>query len=492
MKKLNLILKDASASPEHLVISIIFSLYVMEFVNLFIGSMGGIPAFMGSLAVYYMLALAVKTESEAQKGKAADKTQIKNFLINYVLFYVIVWIAMEVILFISRFSGWGNVKKLNVKQYFKGIYGASVSDSWIYIFAAFLVFAFIVSLFPLIFVRTRKYWIEYIMTDSVIHALICVMIVAVGRIFISGSGRKKAMCVFDELLLCKNMEIWQIVLFLAAAVILTVAEVYAAYRTALKICMMHQKEVKKKSVRISTVTVVLLFGLCVAGAGTVVFFMSPADDDEAEYTRVARCLTDDSKMGPMVYRSQVYVPIKIDLDYDENGKALGYIGYKGQDCESRFYKTAVANVLYSDKKDDQTYMQMSGADRLSYKKMSVMEKVDSWKRDNVFLLWDEDWSSESAYSKEVTGYTECEKQFVESLENTFGEVKIDPQDFKKYDAYFTIESYPAMKDAVEGDNQIGTWVGCILVKDNKFYYGNHENQITGVQLQKLLDVLGGN
>ena len=124
MKKLNLILKDASASPEHLVISIIFSLYVMEFVNLFIGSMGGIPAFMGSLAVYYMLALAVKTESEAQKGKAADKTQIKNFLINYVLLYVIVWIAMEVILFISRFSGWGNVKKLNVKQYFKGIYGA--------------------------------------------------------------------------------------------------------------------------------------------------------------------------------------------------------------------------------------------------------------------------------------------------------------------------------------------------------------------------------
>ena len=137
-------------------------------------------------------------------------------------------------------------------------------------------------------------------------------------------------------------------------------------------------------------------------------------------------------------------------------------------------------------------MQMSGADRLSYKKMSVMEKVDSWKRDNVFLLWDEDWSSESAYSKEVTGYTECEKQFVESLENTFGEVKIDPQDFKKYDAYFTIESYPAMKDAVEGDNQIGTWVGCILVKDNKFYYGSYENQITGVQLQKLLDVLGGN
>ena len=281
-------------------------------------------------------------------------------------------------------------------------------------------------------------------------------------------------------------------LFLAAVVILTVAEVYAAYRTALKICMMHQKEVKKKSVRISTVTVVLLFGLCVAGAGTVVFFMSPADDEEAEYTRVARCLTDDSKMGPMVYRSQVYVPIKIELDYDENGKALGYIGYKGQDCESRFYKMAVANVLYSDKKDDQTYMQMSGADRLSYKKMSVMEKVDSWKRDNVFLLWDEDWSSESAYSKEVTGYTECEKQFVESLENTFGEVKIDPQDFKKYDAYFTIESYPAMKDAVEGDNQIGTWVGCILVKDNKFYYGSYENQITGVQLQKLLDVLGGN
>ena len=125
------------------------------------------------------------------------------------------------------------------------------------------------------------------------------------------------------------------------------------------------------------------------------------------------------------------MPIKIELDYDENGKALGYIGYKGQDCESRFYKMAVANVLYSDKRMIRHICRCQVRTGYPTKKMSVMEKVDSWKRDNVFLLWDEDWSSESAYSKEVTGYTECEKQFVESLENTFGEVKIDPQGFQK-------------------------------------------------------------
>ena len=37
-----------------------------------------------------------------------------------------------------------------------------------------------------------------------------------------------------------------------------------------------------------------------------------------------------------------------------------------------------------------------------------------------------------------------------------------------------------------------TWVGCILAKDDKFYYGSYDNEITGGQLQMLRHVLGGN
>lgn len=55
-------------------------------------------------------------------------------------------------------------------------------------------------------------------------------------------------------------------------------------------------------------------------------------------------------------------------------------------------------------------------------------------------MWDEEWQSESRYSKDVTGYTECDEDFIKSLEDTFGAVKINPADFKSYDAYFTIEA----------------------------------------------------
>ena len=72
-------------------------------------------------------------------------------------------------------------------------------------------------------------------------------------------------------------------------------------------------------------------------------------------------------------------------------------------------------------------------------------------------MWDEEWQSESRYSKDVTGYTECDEDFIKSLEDTFGAVKINPADFKGYDAYFTIEGYKSMKDAIESDSHVGTW-----------------------------------
>ena len=49
-----------------------------------------------------------------------------------------------------------------------------------------------------------------------------------------------------------------------------------------------------------------------------------------------------------------------------------------------------------------------------------------------------------------------------------------------------------LKDVLSVDKPRGDWVGCILVKDNMFYYGNYDNRITGINLQRLLKVLGGN
>ena len=74
----------------------------------------------------------------------------------------------------------------------------------------------------------------------------------------------------------------------------------------------------------------------------------------------------------------------------------------------------------------------------------------------------------------------------------FGEVTYRPLDFEDYDAYFTIRAYASMDDFLAGEVVSGQWAGCILVKDDKFYYGSYDNQITGICLQQLREVLGGN
>ena len=105
---------------------------------------------------------------------------------------------------------------------------------------------------------------------------------------------------------------------------------------------------------------------------------------------------------------------------------------------------------------------------------------------------DEEWLSETAYSKDRTGYSICERGFVDTLEEQFGQVKYNSEDFLDYDAYFTISGYEDPKKAFGDEVNSGDWVGCILVKDNRFYYGSYENRIEGVALQELLNILGGN
>ena len=79
-----------------------------------------------------------------------------------------------------------------------------------------------------------------------------------------------------------------------------------------------------------------------------------------------------------------------------------------------------------------------------------------------------------------------------NLMEQYSDVSCRQEDFTDYDAYFTLRSYPDMKTAFEEEGHVGNWVGCILVKDNKFYFGNYDNRIQGESLQQLLDVLGGN
>ena len=361
MKRLNL-------SYINVICVFVLSFAVMEYVNLLIGRVGGFPVLAGVLVSYSVM----RYGSFARKNMAC-----------YMGIYILTWFIGTVVLFIAKYSGWGNIKKLGPAQYFKALYGSTLSD--------------------------RKVRI-------------------------------------------------------------------------------HRRRVRRKTLK---AVIVIVPVVVIAIIVVYTYFMSPSNEP-AEYEKVASCITNDDRLGPMVYDSQVYIPITIELDYAGTGSPLGYIVYKDQDYSSRYYEVAASNLLYMNKNGDDTYLQMAGNASNSYKKLSVVEKSNSWKDCSVFLMWDEEWQSESRYSKDVTGYTECDEDFIKSLEDTFGAVKINPADFKGYDAYFTIEGYKSMKDAIESDSHVGTWVGCILAKDDKFYYGSYDNEITGGQLQMLRHVLGGN
>lgn len=502
MKKFYRISWNVDSTPAHLFATIALSLYVMVFINTFIGSMGGIPAFIGFLVIFYILRGMIIAGNRISHQLAIEsKVEIRYLMINYGVIYLIVWFIMRAILLLSKFSGWGNIKQLEFADYFKNLYGSSMLEKWAYIFSGILMFAYVMSLFPLVVIKKKRLWFVYLFADSAVFAFVCMIIVKICRLFIANGLEARAVCVLDDMLLCDLPGRLQAVLYMVAVIAFTLAVIVAVYNFAKWIygpkpgkLTVPDKVLRAKKRKKSGATAIVVIVCAIAAMALIgVFFFAPSTEPDV-YDKVAECLTYDNMMGPMVYDDVIYAPDELNLDYHEteNDTALGYAGYKEQDCTSRFYRLAVANVLYKSADSSVPYLELYGAEYNCYTPIADLEKEDNWKNDSVFLIWDEDWENESAYASDRVGYTECQKELIESLEYTYGEVEYSVSDFSDYDAFFTIRGYKSMKEAEEKEVPYGDWVGIILVKDNKFYYGNTQNRIRGSQLHALLSVLRGN
>lgn len=110
MKRLNL-------SYINVICVFVLSFAVMEYVNLLIGRVGGFPVLAGVLVSYFVM----RYGSFARKNMAC-----------YMGIYILTWFIGTVVLFISKYSGWGNIKKLGPAQYFKALYGSTLSEIWGY------------------------------------------------------------------------------------------------------------------------------------------------------------------------------------------------------------------------------------------------------------------------------------------------------------------------------------------------------------------------
>lgn len=325
MKRLNL-------SYINVICVFVLSFAVMEYVNLLIGRVGGFPVLAGVLVSYSVM----RYGSFARKNMAC-----------YMGIYILTWFIGTVVLFISKYSGWGNIKKLGPAQYFKALYGSTLSEIWGYFFAIVLMLTVIVSFFPLTVIKSRKIYSRYVLGNTLFWTIILIPLRFIDKKFVN------------------HKVMWQAGCMMAFAAFLLVLELFVVYRLVkYRYCDEHadrKVRIHRRRVRRKTLKAVIVIVPVVVIAIIVVYtyFMSPSNEP-AEYEKVASCITNDDRLGPMVYDSQVYIPITIELDYTGTGSPLGYIVYKDQDYGSRYYELAASNLLYMNKNGDDTYLQMSG------------------------------------------------------------------------------------------------------------------------------------
>lgn len=489
MKNYFQIARGEDYSLRHLALSVFIAFYVMLYVNIFIGSTGGLAAFIAYLFVFYNLRGAVFFSKE----KDFEKKKLIGF---YGIAYVIIWAAAKFFLLVIKISGWGNIHRLTMGEYIQNLYGGTMLEIWAYFFASILMLAFVMSLFPLVILKQWKKWLLYLGIDSGCFSVVCWVIDAVCRLFIKDDLEARASSVLDDLLLCELPKQWQAVLYILGILCFLIGVIIGSYQFVIRmsedsraITQVGKNMTQVLTSRQKNVVLVLVGGGTIILVGMIAGFFFIPSKETGNYKKVAEYLTEDDVLGPMKYKDEIYIPMEGRSEVEEGEAPLGYLASKGQNCESRFYRLAISNILYQ---NQDGALNVRGQEPYAFCRVDQLEDMDSWKKDEVFLLWDEEWKSETAYSNEVTGYTECQKNLVETLEKKFGKVSYEPSYFLDYDAYFTIKGYKDLKDAVESEKPMGDWVGCILVKDNKFYYGNYDNWIIGYPLEVLLDVLGGN
>ncbi|MGF0065247.1 hypothetical protein ACQRCQ_08245 [Lachnospiraceae bacterium SGI.085] len=512
MKSFFSISGNVESSPLHLGTSLLVATASMLYINATVGAMGGIPLWVGMMVVFYVIRGIVIAGNRMTHHLAfCSKQEVRRMMAAYGIAFFAIWAVMKILLTLAQMLGWGSVSGMTAKECFDSIYGSTLVERWAYVFAAILVISFVMSLFPLVVIRKKELWTTYLIIDGIAFWGISRLVIRICDIWIQKPDRQKIHNVMDALFMCVTPHKWQAGLFLGGAVILLLMITGMVYVIAnhcygpkpgniIRIPEYFQTEnpkerekIQKEKRKTLILVIVAAVVLVLAVAVFVLFLIAGRMQEEPSYHKVAECLTEDRSFGPVVYNDQVYIPVHRSLDYHENEEPKGYFAYKGENVDSRFYQLSIANMLYTGENGElPDYLEMYGADMNSYERADKVEKDTEWKNDSIFVLWDEEWLDETAYSRDRTGYSICEKGIVEMLENEFGEVTYRPEDFDDYDAYFTISGYQDPKEAFGDEVNCGEWIGCILVKDNHFYYGNYDNAITGVTLQELLKVLGGN
>lgn len=506
MRRFYEISEPIESKPMRFVASAVLAVVVMTFINGFIGGMGGIPAFIAFFAVFFSLRVLAGAGKRVRFREGLTEGGIVGrMMVFYGLGYLVLWAAFRLGLTFSRLTGWGNINRGGALESLRELIEVSALERWVYLFAGCLMFAFVISLFPLVVIRRQSLWVSYALFDGAAFALVCVLVGGLHTLASGGRLSERGATLVESLMVCGRHTLPTELLYLAAALLFLSAVIVFAFLFA-RSCYREQRYLTEEETnwwrstarayrnmeqRQLRRTALLFFGSAAAVGVVLVMIWTAPEDTAGRYDKVAEFLTEDFELGPVEYRGRIYIPVEEELTLHLDGTPKGYLAKKGEACDSRLYELTVGNVLYLDQTGETEHLQVYGELVKSFAPVYELEEEEAWKKDTEFVLWDEDWMAESAYMHEPTGYTVCSRDFVQALEERYGEVSYRPEDFDEFDAYFSLYGYGDFDAVLSGESGQGHWIGCILVRGNRFYYGSYANEITGALQKELLDVLGG-
>ena len=296
------------ADPMRLLVSAILAFTVMLFINGFVGSMGGFPAFVAFTLVFFRIRTRAGMENGGMQQELSDRQITGRLLWKYAAGYLVLWGILRIAFLISRVTGWGNINGASAVEYVRQMWNTSLLEKWAYFFAGMIMFAFVLSLFPLAVIREKVRWIRYALVDGAVFALVCLGNNGVCRLKFEQKSSGGATCLIDHLLLCGRMRTWQEITCLLAMVvfILVIGAFvfsYASRQYAVKnIDGIPASAGEEESRRHRMIRKIVTVGCSIAAAAIVVVIVLLMPKDTAgDYTKVAEFLTEDTRMGPMEY-----------------------------------------------------------------------------------------------------------------------------------------------------------------------------------------------
>ena len=207
------------ADPMRLLVSAILAFTVMLFMNGFVGSMVGFPAFVAFTLVFFRIRTRAGMENGGMQQELSDRQIIGRLLWKYAAGYLVLWGILRIAFLISRVTGWGNINGASAVEYVRQMWNTSLLEKWAYFFAGMIMFAFVLSLFPLAVIREKVRWIRYALVDGAVFALVCLGNNGVCRLKFEQKSSGGATCLIDHLLLCGRMRTWQEITCLLAMVV---------------------------------------------------------------------------------------------------------------------------------------------------------------------------------------------------------------------------------------------------------------------------------